>query len=135
MMFTLNPDFQNFKIISPSLSIATGSCTVPLRDTHISYSNNLQYAPCLVWCVGDEISKILKKNTEKKLYHIIFFHNVNDNNKRKAAPRFEINCDVLRLTNNQGCTPLHVAAANDHLSVVKRLASSPSHRWPVFTVP
>ena len=52
--------------------------------------------------------------------------NVNDNNKRKAAPRFESNCDVLRLTNNQGCTPLHVAAANGHLSVVKRLASSPS---------
>ena len=32
--------------------------------------------------------------------------------------------DILRFTNNQGCTPLHVAAAHGHLNIVKRLASA-----------
>jgi ankyrin repeat protein len=34
------------------------------------------------------------------------------------------NADVLRLTNNTGCIPLHIAAANGHLKVVKKLADS-----------
>ena len=51
-----------------------------------------------------------------------------DENKQEPPIQIieNIVIDVLRLTNHQGCTPLHMAAANGYLNVVKQLESAPS---------